>query len=200
MKEALEQVQRIVGYTFQNVSLLQEALTHSSYTSAASYQRLEFLGDAVLNLAFTNFVFLTNPSVGPGALSLLRAANISTEKLARVAIRHDFYRYLRRNSSKLDSMVKEFADAVTKEKEDDYGELLYGGNTIKAPKVLADVVESVAAAIYLDSKLDLAELWKKQGMSIEFKSWKEDNKSISNVFVDGVLMVLASPSRSILQS
>ncbi|KAG0493985.1 hypothetical protein HPP92_004979 [Vanilla planifolia] len=216
MKEALEQVQRIVGYTFQNVSLLQEALTHSSYTSAASYQRLEFLGDAVLNLAFTNFVFLTNPSVGPGALSLLRAANISTEKLARVAIRHDFYRYLRRNSSKLDSMVKEFADAVTKEKEDDYGELLYGGNTIKAPKVLADVVESVAAAIYLDSKLDLAELWKvfrgilepivtaetlneqpvthiyhlcqKQGMSIEFKSWKEDNKSISNVFVDGVLL------------
>lgn len=105
MKEALEQVQFIIGYSFNNLSLLEEALSHSSHPCRVSYQRLEFVGDAVLNLAFTNFVFLTNPSVGPGALSLLRAANISTEKLARVAIRHDFYRYLRRNSPTLDSMV-----------------------------------------------------------------------------------------------
>lgn len=105
MKDALDQVQCIIGYSFNDLSLLEEALTHSSYPFRASYQRLEFVGDAVLNLAFTNFVYLTNPSVGPGSLSVLRAANISTEKLARVAIRHDFYRYLRRHSPILDSMV-----------------------------------------------------------------------------------------------
>ncbi|KAG0486561.1 hypothetical protein HPP92_008656 [Vanilla planifolia] len=220
MKDALEKVQIIVGYSFHNLSLLEEALTHSSYAGRKSYQRLEFVGDAVLNLAFTNFVFLTNGSVGPGALSVLRAANISTEKLARVAIRHDFYRYLRRNCPKLDCMVKEFADAVSKEREDDYDELPYGGSIVKAPKVLADIVESIAAAIYLDCEFDLVEFWKvfrgilepiitmntlneqpvsnlyelcqKQGKSIEFKNWRNDNLNLTNVFVDGELLGVGS--------
>ncbi|KAL0925384.1 hypothetical protein M5K25_003709 [Dendrobium thyrsiflorum] len=220
MKDAVEQVQCIVGYSFNDLSLLEEALTHSSYPFRASYQRLEFVGDAVLNLAFTNFVYLTNPSVGPGALSVLRAANISTEKLARVAIRHDFYRYLRRHSNILDSMVQEFTEAVSKEREEDYAGISYGGSTVKAPKVLADIVESIAAAIYIDCSFNLVAFWKvfrgilepiitvetpnqqpvshiyelcqKQGMSIEFKNWKKDNMNITNVYVDGELLGVGS--------
>lgn len=220
MKEALEQVQYIVGYSFNDLSLLEEALTHSSYPSHSSYQRLEFVGDAVLNLAFTNFVFLTNPSVGPGALSLLRAANISTEKLARVAIRHDLYRYLRRISPTLDAMVQEFTEAVSKEREEDYAGISYGGSMVKAPKVLADIVESIAAAIYVDCSFNLVEFWKvfrgilepiitvetpnqqpvshiyelcqKQGMSIEFKNWRKENMNITNVYVDGELRGVGS--------
>ncbi|XP_020576146.1 ribonuclease 3-like protein 2 [Phalaenopsis equestris] len=220
MQEALEQVQFVIGYSFSNLSLLEEALTHSSHPSRISYQRLEFVGDAVLNLAFTNFVYLTNPSVGPGALSLLRAANISTEKLARVAVRHDFYRYLRRNSPSLDLMVQEFSEAVRKEKEEDYAGISYGGSMVKAPKVLADIVESIAAAIYIDCSFNLVEFWKvfrgilepiitvetpnqqpvshiyelcqKQGLSIEFKNWKKENINITNVYVDGELLGVGS--------
>lgn len=220
MKEALEQVQFIIGYSFNNLSLLEEALSHSSHPSRISYQRLEFVGDAVLNLAFTNFVFLTNPAVGPGSLSLLRAANISTEKLARVAIRHDFYRYLRRHSPTLDAMVHEFTEAVSKEREEDYAGISYGGSMVKAPKVLADIVEAIAAAIYIDCSFNLVEFWKvfrgilepiitvetpnlqpvshiyelcqKQGLSIEFKNWKKDNVNITNVYVDGELLGVGS--------
>ncbi|KAH0468492.1 hypothetical protein IEQ34_003525 [Dendrobium chrysotoxum] len=220
MKDALDQVQCIVGYSFNDLSLLEEALTHSSYPFRASYQRLEFVGDAVLNLAFTNFVYLTNPSVGPGALSVLRAANISTEKLARVAIRHDFYRYLRRHSPILDSMVQEFTEAVSKEREEDYAGISYGGSMVKAPKVLADIVESIAAAIYVDCSFNLVAFWKvfrgilepiitvetpnqqpvshiyelcqKQGMSIEFRNRKKDNMNITNVYVDGELLGVGS--------
>jgi hypothetical protein len=104
--EAAARVERLLQYQFHNRSLLEEALTHQSVADgAASYQRLEFVGDAALGLAFSNFLFLTNPTLGPGALSSLRAANVSTEKLARVAVRHDLYPLLRRNCPRLDLLV-----------------------------------------------------------------------------------------------
>uniref|UniRef100_A0A452XC47 RNase III domain-containing protein n=3 Tax=Aegilops tauschii subsp. strangulata TaxID=200361 RepID=A0A452XC47_AEGTS len=119
-EEAAARVERLLQYQFNNRSLLEEALTHQSF-AAASYQRLEFVGDAALGLAFSNFLYLTNPTVGPGALSTLRAANISTEKLARVAVRHDLYPLLRRNCPRLDLLVGQFIQSVKQELEDDLG-------------------------------------------------------------------------------
>lgn len=106
MEASVYEVEKILNYNFMNKRLLEEALTHSSYTDAASYQRLEFIGDAALGLAFSNHVFLAYPHLDPGQLSMLRAANISTEKLARVAIRHGFYRFVRHNAIALDDKVK----------------------------------------------------------------------------------------------
>jgi hypothetical protein len=104
--EAAARVERLLEYRFNDRSLLEEALTHQSFNGGAvSYQRLEFVGDAALGLAFTNYLYLTNPTLGPGALSSLRAANISTEKLARVAVRHGLYPLLRRNCPRLDLLV-----------------------------------------------------------------------------------------------
>jgi dsRNA-specific ribonuclease len=110
--EAAARVEHLLCYQFHDRALLEEALTHqsadgggSAAAPSSSYQRLEFLGDAALGLAFSNFVFLTNPDLGPGALSTLRAANISTEKLARVAVRHNLYPLLRRNCPRLDLLV-----------------------------------------------------------------------------------------------
>lgn len=105
LRRAVTEIERLLGYVFRDQSLLAEALTHSSYPDHRSYQRLEFVGDAALSLAITNHLYLTNPDLGPGRLSALRAANISTEKLARVAVRHRLYRFLRRNSHALDQMV-----------------------------------------------------------------------------------------------
>ncbi|THU60945.1 hypothetical protein C4D60_Mb07t18100 [Musa balbisiana] len=102
---AVTEIERLLGYAFRSQSLLAEALTHSSYPDHRSYHRLEFVGDAALSLAITKHLYLTNPDLGPGRLSALRAANISTEKLARVAVRHRLYRFLRRNSHALDQMV-----------------------------------------------------------------------------------------------
>lgn len=106
MKISVNCVEEILNYSFKNKRLLEEALTHSSYPGAASYQRLEFVGDAALGLAFSNYIFLVYPRLDPGQLSLIRSANISTEKLARVAVRHGLYRFMRHNAaSALDDKV-----------------------------------------------------------------------------------------------
>ncbi|EEC78883.1 hypothetical protein OsI_19246 [Oryza sativa Indica Group] len=160
--EAAARVERLLRYQFRDGRLLEEALTHQSFADdAVSYQRLEFVGDSALGLAFSNFLYLTNPTLGPGPLSTLRAANISTEKLARVAVRHDLYPLLRRNCPRLDLLVGQFIETVKQEPEDDLSTVPYGGSVVKAPKVLADIVEAIAAAVYVDCKFDLEKLWKR---------------------------------------
>lgn len=219
MEASVFAVEKILNYKFKNKRLLEEALTHSSYTDSASYQRMEFLGDAALGLALSNYVYLAYPQLDPGHLSLLRAANISTEKLARVAIKHGLYRFVRHNATALDDKVKEFSDAVSGEDDDDA--LVYGGS-IKAPKILADIVESVAAAVYVDVDFDLQTFWvifrgilepivtledlqqqpqpvtmlfercQKQGRNVDIKHWKNEAKSIASVYVDGQFIASSS--------
>lgn len=105
MEASVGAVENLLGYRFKQRKLLEEALTHSSCVDSTSYQRLEFVGDAALGLAFSNFVYLNYPGLDPGKLSLLRAANISTEKLARVAVRHRLYKYLCHKVTSLDEKV-----------------------------------------------------------------------------------------------
>jgi dsRNA-specific ribonuclease len=56
--------------------------------------------------------------------------------------------------------VGQFIDSVKEEQNDDLATAPYGGSVVKAPKVLADIVESIAAAVYIDCKFDLEKLWK----------------------------------------
>ncbi|PNX93904.1 ribonuclease 3-like protein 2-like [Trifolium pratense] len=156
MEASITAVEQTIGYTFRNKKLLEEALTHASFPEAISYDRLEFVGDAVLGLAISNHLFLTYTSVDQGQLSLLRAANVSTEKLARAAVRYGLHRFVRHNTVSIVDMIREFADAV--QREDDCSVVLYGGS-VKAPKILADIVESIAAAVYVDVDFDLKKLW-----------------------------------------
>ncbi|RWV85601.1 hypothetical protein GW17_00052597 [Ensete ventricosum] len=155
---AVTEIERLLGDVCRSQSLLAEALTHSSYPgnrSYHSYHRLEFVGDAALSLAITKHLYLANPDLGTGRLSALSAA-----KLARVAVRHGLYRFLRRNSHALDQMVFDFTNLVMMEREEEIGWAPYGGSTVKAPKVLADIIESIAAAVFVDCNFDLELLWK----------------------------------------
>ncbi|XP_043691484.1 ribonuclease 3-like protein 2 [Telopea speciosissima] len=213
MRAAVAAVEDILRYRFKDKTLLQDALTHSSYTDSPSYQRLEFVGDAVLGLVLAENVFRDYPDLDPGHLSLLRAANISTEKLARVAVRHELYRYVRHKAPSLEAKVSEFVLAVQEED----GAVTYCGS-VKSPKILADIVESVAAAVYVDCNYDLKALWKvfkrlmepiitletlhkqpqpvtvlfefcqKQGKQVDVKHWRKGSKNIASVYVDGKLI------------
>ncbi|XP_010508890.1 PREDICTED: ribonuclease 3-like protein 2 [Camelina sativa] len=208
--ESMEAVEKILNYKFRNKSLLKEALTHTSCTDHPSYERLEFVGDSAIGLAISNYLYLTYPSLEPHELSLLRAANVSTEKLARVALNHGLYRFLRRNAPSLDEKVKEFSDAVGK--EDDFS-VAHGG-LVKAPKVLADLLESLAGAVYVDINFDLQRLWvifrgllepivtlddlqkqpqpvsmlfmlcHKHKKRIDIKNSKDGNNSIADIYLD----------------
>ncbi|XP_043693153.1 ribonuclease 3-like protein 2 [Telopea speciosissima] len=156
MRAAVVTVEDILRYHFKDKTLLQDSLTHSSYSDSPSYQRLEFVGNAILGLVLAeNNVFRDYPDLDPGHLSLLRTANISTEKLARVAVRHELYRYVRHKAPSLEAKVSEFVLAVQEED----GAVTYCGS-VKSPKILADIVESVAAAVYVDCNYDLKALWK----------------------------------------
>ncbi|KAA0055862.1 hypothetical protein IC582_014598 [Cucumis melo] len=210
-------VERILSYKFKNKKLLEEALTHCSYPDSASYERLEFIGDSAIGLALTNYFFLAYPNLHQGQLSLLRAANVSTEKLARVAVTHGLYNYVRRNAATMDAKVKEFVDSVALE-----GSSVPYGGLMKAPKVLADIVESVAGAVYVDVNFDLQKLWviirgllepiytleelqvepqpvtvlfdvcQRNGKQVDIKNWKNGSKNIASVYVDGTFVASGS--------
>lgn len=217
MVTSVREVEKLLDYQFNNKKLLEEALTHPSYPESTSYQRLEFVGDAALGLAISNYVYLAYPELEPGDLSLIRAANISTEKLARVAVKHGIHRYIRHKTSSLDKKVRDFIIAVQQEEE-----LEVHGGVMKAPKILADIVESVAAAVYVDCGFDLVRLWvifrhllepivtpdvlqqqpqpvtllfelcQKDGKQVDIKHWRKGEKNVASVYVDGRLIATSS--------
>ncbi|PNY10861.1 ribonuclease 3-like protein 2-like [Trifolium pratense] len=215
-------VEKIIGYTFRNKKLLEEALTHTSIREAVSYKRLEFVGGAVLGLAISNYLFHTYTSVDPHHLSLLRDANVSTKKLACAAVYRGLHYYVRHNTSSIDDQIREFVDAVEREK--DCAVVLYGGS-VKAPKILADIIESIAAAVYSDVDFDLKKSWvvirgllepiatlddlqqklqpvvmlyeicEKSGKKLDIRQWGNGAKSTASVYVDEELVALASSDR-----
>jgi hypothetical protein len=107
----LHEVETILDYKFKNKHLLEKAFTHVTYCSEdnLSYERLEYVGDAVLNLLITKEQFFLYPNLQPGQLTRLRAANVDAEKLARVAIKHGLHRYLRHKKPQLEEQVSSFS-------------------------------------------------------------------------------------------
>ncbi|KAL0046074.1 hypothetical protein WJX82_001682 [Trebouxia sp. C0006] len=96
-------IEAVLGYKFQKRALLQEALTHTSWPDATQqgYQRLEFLGDAVLDLLMTRYYFTTYRDSSPGTLSDLRSASVNNTRLASVAVLHKIHTFIRHCSSPL---------------------------------------------------------------------------------------------------
>lgn len=109
-EQSINAVEEIIGYKFRHTSLLAEAMTHVSFyfpmKPDKSYERLEFMGDAVLNLGVASDVFFNYQDLAPGTMTRLRAANVDKEKLARVAVTHRLHRYLRHKAPQLESQVR----------------------------------------------------------------------------------------------
>ena len=115
-----------IGYTFKDIRLLQTALTHRSY-SAKHNERLEFIGDSLLNCVMALELYSRFPDINEGVMSRVRASLVCQDALHEVALRLGFPNYLRMGE----------------------GEIKSGGT--KRPSILADSVESVFGAIFLDS-------------------------------------------------
>jgi len=92
---------------FNDRGLLIEAITHASRPSSgvSCYQRLEFVGDAVLDHLITRHLFFTYTNLPPGRLTDLRAAAVNNENFARVAVKHKLHVHLRHGSSALEKQV-----------------------------------------------------------------------------------------------
>ncbi|KAH7307115.1 hypothetical protein KP509_22G046500 [Ceratopteris richardii] len=156
-----------LGYVFWSKALLIEALTHASkedphdsdgLVGGMCYQRLEFLGDAALDYLITRHLFSTYPGLSPGVLSDLRSAAVNNDCFARSAVKHNLQRYLRHGSGELLSQITSFVKAV-EAAGSEVEEPLFGWEGVPGPKVLGDLIESIAGAILVDSGFDLDRVW-----------------------------------------
>lgn len=125
-KKNLNLLEKALGYTFKDESLLKVALTHCS-AGAKNNERFEFLGDSLVNLIIAQALYTKFPKASEGQLTRLRAICVRGETLAGIAREFQLGEYLRLGS----------------------GELKSGG--AKRPSILADAIEAIIAAIYLDS-------------------------------------------------
>jgi ribonuclease-3 len=136
MKEILQELQERIGYVFKNDALLKQAITHSSFSNEQkinkidNYERLEFLGDAVLELVSSEFLFNENKTMPEGQLTRLRASMVCEPALAYCA-----------RDIELDKFI-----LLGK------GEEATGGR--KRDSITSDVMEAVIGAIYLDGGLE----------------------------------------------
>lgn len=125
----MERLVEKIGYKFNNEQLLKTALTHSSYANehkVNSYERLEFLGDSILSYVVSEYIYTHFTELPEGGLSKLRSAIVCERSLEQIAVSLGIGEYL----------------LLSK------GEDMTGGRT--RPSILADVIESILAAIYLD--------------------------------------------------
>ena len=127
----MTELEALMGYTFQNQALLRQALTHPSM-GPQDNQRLEFLGDAVLQYLVSDQLYSTHPRDQEGSLTHLRALLVCEDALSQVAKRLHMGSFLIM----------------------DRGENQTGGR--EKPSVLCDAMEAVLAAVYLDGGMEAA--------------------------------------------
>ncbi|XWS70161.1 hypothetical protein CRYUN_Cryun03dG0025400 [Craigia yunnanensis] len=144
-----------IGYKFSVKFFLQEALTHASMHEFYCYQRLEFLGDSVLDLLITRYLYHNHTDIDPGELTDLRSASVNNESFAQVAVRHDLHKHLQHCSTLLLNQISEYVQSFP-ESHDTTG----SRPGIKGPKALGDLVESIVGAILIDTNLNLDEVWR----------------------------------------
>jgi ribonuclease-3 len=133
----LDELENRIGYEFKNKKFLKVALTHSSYANESggrlsSYERLEFLGDSVLGLVTSNYIFKNFPDLPEGDLTKLRASLVCEKQLCVFSNKIGISKFMKLSR----------------------GERNSGGQN--RPSILADIFEAISAAIYLDSGMEEA--------------------------------------------
>jgi ribonuclease III len=134
-KEIFE-IDQFPGYRFKTPSLLEESLRHSSYVNEQNdrnmknNERLEFLGDAVLNLGVSHMLMQRFPDINEGALSRMRSVMVNESRLAEIAQNMNLGSHICLGKGEMQS------------------------NGFEKPSILANALEALIAAIYLDGGYD----------------------------------------------
>ena len=133
----MKELEKKIGYQYKNISYLENALTHSSYANEAKHgtksnERLEFLGDSVLSMVVSDYIYKNCPNLPEGELSKLRASLVCEKSLCRFSKALGVGRCLKLSR----------------------GEHNLKGN--ERPSILADAFEAIIASIYLDGGMEQA--------------------------------------------
>ncbi len=167
----LQVLEERIGYRFHNIALLKQALTHSSYTNEQkinkqkNYERLEFLGDAVLELVSSEFLFHARPEMPEGEMTKTRASMVCEPSLAFCAADLELGQFLLLGK----------------------GEESTGGR--KRDSITSDVMEAVIGAIFLDGGMEPAKSFINRFIlsDLEDKQLFYDSKTNLQELVQGTL-------------
>uniref|UniRef100_A0A5S6QU60 Uncharacterized protein n=1 Tax=Trichuris muris TaxID=70415 RepID=A0A5S6QU60_TRIMR len=161
-----------IGYKFQNRAYLVQALCHSSYSynrSTDCYQRLEFLGDAVLDYLITRHLYEDKQTHSPSLLTDLRSSLVNNTIFSSLAVKFKFHQYFMVLNPTICTKIEKFVTMLeTLQQDANFDSELYlleeedeeAEEDVEVPKVLGDIFESVAGAIYLDSGCCLHAVWR----------------------------------------
>ena len=144
----LEELEKNIGYTFKNKELLKQALRHTSYANERnleSNEKLEFLGDSILEFLSSKYIYNNYTNLREGEMTKVRATVVCEKSLYKVAKLHNFsdFLYLGKSEQKTEGKQR--------------------------PAILADSVEAVIAAIYIDGGLEEAEKFIIQNLKEEIE-------------------------------
>ena len=145
----LEQLQKNIRYKFKDIKLLEKALTHTSYAyehEIESNEKLEFLGDSILEFVSSDYLYKNYPKLKEGEMTKVRATVVCESSLYKVAKLHNFSDFLYIGKS----------------------EQLTKGN--EKPAILADSVEAVIAAMYLDGGIEPAQKFIAESLKEEIEN------------------------------
>ncbi|KAF8609137.1 hypothetical protein BDV93DRAFT_517997 [Ceratobasidium sp. AG-I] len=158
-KAILKGIMKIIGGTLEDPSLLLQAMHHPSSTDLSeSYERLEFLGDAVLDMIVVQSFFADEEKWSPHSMTMIKSSMVSNRVLAIICVESGLYRFLLHNTPHLTHSVKSFVEeleACKRDAQNDLQRLKYWSN-LQAPKALGDVVESLLGAVYVSSGFKLS--------------------------------------------
>ena len=191
MNEVLDELQSKIGYSFQNRDLLKQALTHSSFANEQkinklkNYERLEFLGDAVLELVSSEFLFKENPQMPEGQLTKLRASMVCEPALAYCAKDIDLGSYMLLGKGE-ETTGGRYRSSITSDvMEAIMGAIFLGGGIEEAKKyiyrfVLSDLENKI---LFLDSKTILQEeIQKKKDAQLRYELVSENGPDHNKEF------------------
>nr|WDQ26714.1 Dicer 2 [Sogatella furcifera]WOZ50366.1 endoribonuclease Dcr 2-like protein [Sogatella furcifera] len=163
-------LEKLINYKFKHRAFLLQALSHPTYQPnniTPTYQRLEFLGDAILDFLITTYIFEQCAQLTPGELTDLRSALVNNVTLASVSVRAGFHKHLLLRSCQLSKVIESFVERQESRDHEFSDENLFlineidsnMGESIEVPKILGDVFESLVGAIFLDSNRCLKTTW-----------------------------------------
>ena len=190
-QEELKELEKKIGYEFSEKKLLGQAVTHSSFSNEQkinkykNYERLEFLGDAVLELLSSRFFFETYPDMSEGEMTRLRSSMVCEPALAFCARDLDLGKYIllgkgeeATGGRKRDSIISDVMEAVI-------GAIYLDGGLLEADKfvrkfILSDLENK---QLFYDSKTLLQEQVQKEGRTLTYELVSESGPDHEKVFV-----------------
>lgn len=159
---SIEEFEKVIGYTYKNKKLLETALVHSSYANETKArgihtecnERLEFLGDSVLSIIVSDYLFHRFPELPEGDLTRIRASAVCEKTLAKLALDLNLGDYMRLGR----------------------GEIMSDGR--RRPSILADAFEALLASMYIDSgSREAVEKFLMPRVAPEIKQFIENGKN-----------------------